>query len=190
MVLKASWQDQCTPSAALMFCSWSGNQILHATTNVSQLLQLIPSSGKEIKKYIFKMLKRQQWEFTHQLDGPIICHLFVYPSQEQFGIHTWMKCLCGSCGIQPHIPGDLGGILPTHASGNGQTDLRSVCGPCSGLWAGSSPCQLQSRSPWRTPALDNHPQTRKPWGKSRSPVEKFQHAIGAKIIQVWMHWRG
>ena len=58
------------------------------------------------------MLKRQKREFTHQLDGPVICRLFVYPSQEQCGIHTWMKCLCGSCGIQPHIPRDLEEFYP------------------------------------------------------------------------------
>lgn len=58
------------------------------------------------------MLERQKREFTHQLDGPVICRLFVYPSQEQFGIHTWMKCLCGSCGIQPHIPRDLEEFYP------------------------------------------------------------------------------
>lgn len=35
------------------------------------------------------------------------------------------KCLCGSCGIQHHMPRDLGGVLPTCALGNRQTDLST-----------------------------------------------------------------
>lgn len=77
-------------------------------------------------------------------------------------------------------PSDPGGAPPTCASINWHTDLGPSCGSWRGLWTGPA-LRLQSvKEPWENTELDNHPWTRQPFWKSRSPAENFLHTVGGK----------
>lgn len=77
------------------------------------------------------------------------------------------------------MPKNLGGVSPTCVSGNRETNLRSIYGPCTSLWTGSSPSSAMFQEPLEYTAWDNYPWTKEPLWKSRF-LEKFQHTTGTK----------
>ena len=58
------------------------------------------------------------------------------PTMTKFEIYPLVKVSVWE--LWPHTPRNPGGVLPTCISNNRQRDLHGW-GPCSGLWAGSSP---------------------------------------------------
>ena len=84
---------------------------------------------------------------------------------------------------------DQKGALPTHASGERQTNVCSDCGACSGPWI-----TLASLShipgACGTTIIDNHPERRVLIWKSRFSQEKFEHSMGERRTWVWTHELG
>lgn len=81
-----------------------------------------------------------------------------------------------------HRPRDPGGVLPTYASGERQTDVCPDCGACSGPWASSSISQPQSRGPWNHRHRQS-PTEQSPYVKVQSLHERSHRRISSTALE-------
>lgn len=97
--------------------------------------------------------------------------------QQQSCIHPWAGCLSGSCGLHHQTQGDPGGMSPTMKQVTGTHTLVPAMDPEEALELAPLGRSLVTQ---KSPALDNHPPTRKPLWKYTFPEKTFQDPVGEK----------
>ena len=111
---------------------------------------------------------------------------FPPPNNNDSAMTHEQKCLCWSCGIQHHMPRDLGAVSPTCVLGDRHRllfQLRILQCPMKQ----HQPFSATTQEPLENTVLDNHS-----WMKEilwEAPSRGVPARHWSKKIWVWMHWK-